>query len=189
MKEAKAGDSIMDRIFPSTGPLKWTQIGLPSTDLQLIESLNLDTKKIFSAFHVPMIYSGSEEASNMSNVSSAPKQLIYNAVGPLSRKIRDAINKFVCEPYAKAEGKKYYFDFDFGSFPEMQDDMVKLSEWLDKSWEITPNEKRLAKGYDKIDDGIMDKVYAPSSVVPLDDLTIDSAYNSASINGQRDKIS
>ncbi len=181
---AKDGETLMDRIFPSTGPLKWTQIGLPSTDLQLIESLNLDTKKIYSAYHVPMIFSGSEEASNMSNVSSAPKQLIYNAVAPISRKIRDAINAFVCRPYAREYGKKYYFDYDLSSYPEMSDDMGKLSDWLDKSPEITLNERRVAKGYDRITDPLMDKIYINSSFVPLEDLSLDSAYNNASIKNQ-----
>lgn len=177
LKEAKESDHLLDRIFPSTGPLKWTQIGLPSTDLQLIESLAIDTKKIFSAFHVPMIYSGSEEASNLSNVSSAPKQFIYNAVSPVLRKIKDSINEFVCKPYAKEKGVKYYFDFDMGSFPEMSDDMTKLSDWLEKSYEITPNEKRIAKGYDRITDPLMDRIYAPSNIVPLEDLSIDQAMN------------
>lgn len=174
---AKEGDSLMDRIFPSTGPLKWTQIGLPSVDLQIIESLNLDTKKIYSAFHVPMIYSSSEEASNMSNVSSAPKQLIYNAVGPLLRKIRDSINKFVCDPYAKAEGVRYYIDYDMSSYPEMGEDMNKLSEWLAASPEVTLNEKRIAKGYDRLEDPLMDKIYIPANLVPLEDISLDMAYN------------
>lgn len=184
IRNAKEGSTIMDRIFPSTGPLKWTQIGLPSTDLQLVESLNLDTRKIFSAFHVPMIYSGSEEASNMSNVSSAPKQFIYNAVSPLLRKIKDSINDFVCRPYARAEGKRYYFDFDIASFPEMSEDMTKLSDWLERSWEIKPNEKRVAKGYDRDKDPLMDKIYVPSNIVPLEDLSLDSAYNQPPFNGK-----
>jgi hypothetical protein len=33
--EAKRGETLMDRIFPSSGPLKWTQIGMPSTDLAI----------------------------------------------------------------------------------------------------------------------------------------------------------
>lgn len=184
IKEAKEGQTLMDRIFPSNGPLKWTQIGLPSTDLQLIESLNLDTKKIFGAFHVPMIYSSSEEASNFSNVSSAPKQLIYNAVNPVLRKIKDSINSFVCYPYQRATGKKYYFDFDLSSYAEMQEDMGKLAEWLDKSPEITLNEKRVAKGYDKMTDPLMDKIYVSSNIVPLEDVSLDAAYN-APPNGQR----
>lgn len=181
---AKEGDTLMDRIFPSTGPLKWTQIGLPSTDLQLIESLNLDTKKIYAAFHVPMIYSSSEEASNMSNVSSAPKQLIYNAVGPVLRKIRDSINKFVCDPYARTAGIRYYVDYDMSSYPEMQEDMTRLTDWLEKSIEVTLNEKRIAKGFDRLNDPLMDKIYVPANLVPLEDLSLDQAYNNATIQSQ-----
>jgi phage portal protein BeeE len=182
--DAKRGESLMDRIFPSSGPLKWTQIGLPSTDLQLIESLNIDTKKIYTAFHVPIQFSGSESASTDNNMGWASKQLIYNATAPLSRKIRDAINKFVCEPYAKAYGKKYYFDFDFSSYPEMQEDMQKLTEWLANSYWITPDEKRIAQGYDKISTPEMERVYVPANLVPIEDLSLDQAYNNATINGK-----
>ena len=189
IEDAKAGEGLMDRIFPSTGPLKWTQIGMPSTDLQLIQSLAIDTKKIFSAFHVPMIYSGSEEASNMSNVSSAPKQFIYNAVSPLLRKLKASINEFVCKPYAKTYGIKYYFDYDIASYPEMSEDMTKLSDWLEASWEITPNEKRVAKGYDRSMDPLLDEYYAPSSIVPLKDLSLDSAYNQPFNGAGANKVS
>lgn len=180
---AKDGQELMDRIFPSTGPLKWTQIGLPSTDLQLIESLNLDTKKIYAAFHVPITFSGSEEASTDNNVSHHGKQLIYNAVMPNLRKVKDAVNAFVCEPYKKAFGKQYYFDYDISSFQEMQEDQQRLTEWLEKSWWINPNEKRRAQGYDELQDENMNKVYAPANIVPLEELSLDMAYNNAAIKG------
>jgi phage portal protein BeeE len=182
--EAKRGETLMDRIFPSSGPLKWTQIGMPSTDLQLIESLNIDTKKIYAAFHVPIQFSGSESASTDNNMGWASKQLIYNATAPLSRKIRDAINKFVCEPYAKAYGKKYYFDFDFSSYPEMQEDMERLTSWLANSYWITPDEKRIAQGYDKISTKEMGNIYVPANLVPIEELSLDAAYNNATINGK-----
>lgn len=179
--EAKDGDLLMDRIFPSTGPLKWTQIGLPSTDLQLIESLNLDTKKIYAAFHIPITFSGSEEASTDNNVSHHGKQLIYNAVMPNLRKIKDAINTFVCRPYRKEQGKEYYFDFDISSYQEMQEDQKMLTDWLKEAWWVNPNEKREAQSFDLLDDPLMDKVYVPSNLVPLEDLSLDQAYNNASI--------
>jgi HK97 family phage portal protein len=178
---AKGGEELMDRIFPSTGPLKWTQIGLASTDLQLIESLNLDTKKIYAAFHVPITFSGSEEASTDNNVSHHGKQLIYNAVMPVLRKVKDSINSFVCQPYEKASGKKYYFDFDISSYVEMQEDMEKLTKWLAESWWLTPNEKREAQNYDQSGDVLMDNVYAPANIVPIEDLSIDQAFNNAII--------
>jgi hypothetical protein len=114
----------------------------------------------------------------------ASKQLIYNATAPLSRKIRDAINKFVCEPYAKAYGKKYYFDFDFSSYPEMQEDMAKLTTWLANSYWITPDEKRIAQGYDKISTPEMQNIYVPANLVPIEELSLDQAYNNATINGK-----
>lgn len=184
--QAKESEDLADRIFPSTGPLKWTQIGLHSTDLQLIESLNLDTKKIYAAFHVPIQFSGSEAASTDNNMSWASKQLIYNAVSPVLRKIKDALNEFVCRPYARAEGKRYYLDFDISSYQEMQEDLAQLTTWLKQSWWLSPNECRIAQQYDKDPDPLMDKKYAPANLVPLDDLTMDSAYNQPLLpNGTR----
>jgi hypothetical protein len=59
----------------------------------------------------------------------------------------------------------------------MSEDMTKLSDWLEASCEITPTEKRVAKGYDRSINPLLDEYYAPTSIVPLKDLSLDSAYN------------
>jgi hypothetical protein len=66
----------------------------------------------------------------------------------------------------------------------MQEDMQKLTEWLSNSYWITPDEKRIAQGYDKISSPEMSKVYVPANLVPIEDLSIDEAYNNATINGK-----
>jgi hypothetical protein len=63
----------------------------------------------------------------------------------------------------------------------MQEDMEKLTAWLDKSWWLTPNEKREAQNYDQSGDPLMDSIYAPANIVPIEDLSIDQAFNNATI--------
>ena len=66
----------------------------------------------------------------------------------------------------------------------MQEDMQNLTEWLANSYWITPDEKRIAQGYDKISTPEMEKVYVPANLVPIEDLSLDQAYNNATINGK-----
>jgi hypothetical protein len=66
----------------------------------------------------------------------------------------------------------------------MQEDMERLTSWLNQSYWITPDEKRIAQGYDKISTAEMEKIYVPANLVPIEDLSLDQAYNNATINGK-----
>jgi hypothetical protein len=66
----------------------------------------------------------------------------------------------------------------------MQEDMAKLTDWLASSFWITPDEKRIAQGYDKISTPEMGNIYVPANLVPIEDLSLDQAYNNATINGK-----
>ena len=62
--------------------------------------------------------------------------------------------------------------------------MERLTSWLNQSYWITPDEKRIAQGYDKISTAEMEKIYVPANLVPIEDLSLDQAYNNATINGK-----
>jgi hypothetical protein len=66
----------------------------------------------------------------------------------------------------------------------MQEDMAKLTTWLANSYWITPDEKRIAQGYDKISTKEMGNIYVPANLVPIEELSLDAAYNNATINGK-----
>lgn len=84
----------------------------------------------------------------------------------------DGLNKFFVEPYSKKAGKHLYMEHDIYSYPEMQEDMKALTEWLDKSWWIKPNDKLEMQRFGKSEDPAMDKVYIPSNLMPLDSVNI-----------------
>jgi hypothetical protein len=66
----------------------------------------------------------------------------------------------------------------------MQEDMEKLTQWLANSYWITPDEKRIAQGYDKLSTPEMQNIYVPANLVPIEELSLDQAYNNATINGK-----
>lgn len=180
LQQIKSSNKTGERLFPSGGPLKYTQIGLPSTELQLIELLGVTREDIYRAFHIPLTYSD-QKASTYDNLTLSAKQFIYDAVMPIGDMIEDKLlNRTICAAVNRKTGKKYVAHYDYQSLPEMQADMTKLSEWLDKSWEITPNERREAKGYGRSPLPELDEYYIPSGLRNIKDAAItDDAFTEA----------
>ena len=161
-----------DRIKVSNGSLKWSQIGFSTIELDLLNIANFDAKKICNLYGYPVQLYNSEAASTDNNMKWAAKNFINNTIAPLHTQMDDALNKFVVEPYSKADGKKYYLEHDILSYPEMQEDMVQITTWLEKSWDLTPNEKREIKRFGKLADPNMDKIYIPSNLVPIESVNL-----------------
>lgn len=180
LQEIRSSTRTGERMFPSGGPLKYTQIGLPSTDLQLIEALGVTRDDIYRAYHVPLTYAN-QESSTYDNASLMGKQFIYDAVMPIGDIIEDRIlNRAICGPVNKAKSKKFVAHFDYQSLPELQADMQKLAEWLNNSPDLTLNEKREAKGYGRSTEPGMDQVFVPSGWRTLADAIVtDDAFTEA----------
>lgn len=180
LQAIRASNRTGERMFPSAGPLKYTQIGLPSTDLQLIEVLGVTRDDIYRAYHVPLTYAN-QEATTYDNASLMGKQFIYDAVMPIGDIIEDRIlNKAICGPVNKKTGKKYVAHFDYQSLPELQADMEKLATWLNNSPDLTLNEKREAKGYGKSTEPGTDQIFIPSGWRALKDAIVtDDSFTDA----------
>ena len=62
----------------------------------------------------------------------------------------------------------------------MQEDMVKVAEWLDKCWDLSPNEKREVKGYGERPEKAMNNIYIPSGYRNIEDAAMtDDAFTNA----------
>lgn len=177
--EAKSSDELVKRILVSRAPGEWTQIGLPSVEMQLLESLNVDQKDIANCFHVPVILLNNTEGSTYNNVQEAGKQLIQNAVQPLGDIIADRLTRDLCPAYETGR-YKYKLAFDYSVLPEMQQDMKTQVEALSKADFLTKNEKRAYIGYGVSDNPIADELLIDGNTRLLSDLEItDSAFTNA----------
>jgi len=172
VKRAKMGDSISDRLFVSSGPLNWQQIGLPSVELQLLESLDWDQKDICNAYNVPIQLMNSQEASTDNNMQWAMKQFIYNAIMPEANELGDMLTRALCanlNAKSAQTGKSYEIIIDTTSLPEMQEDQQKIAAWLAESDWLTYNEKREVQGFGKSTLAGTDELFIDSNKVLLRD--------------------
>jgi hypothetical protein len=89
---------------------------------------------------------------------------------PALADIRDDFNKIL-----GLYGTGYYVDYDIKIFPEMQEDLEKLSRTLDKMYYLKPNEKRILTGNDEdLDEPMMSKYLVPSGLVEISSLNPDN---------------
>lgn len=187
--DAQRSKNPMDRIFPVSIPLEWLQIGLPATDLQLLEMLKVNREDIYRAYHVPLVFA-SNEASTYNNLESANKQFIYNAVAPVCEVIAKALTNFICRPYSEVKngGKDYIIRLDYTSLPELSQDMNKVAEALEKMDYLTDNEKREVLGWGKINNPAFDTAYKNKSKAPIERIFNGEALNSRDSNNGTENI-
>lgn len=168
---SSSSNELIDRIYAGAAPLSWQQIGLPVSDMMLLESLDYDRTDIANVYHVPITLLNNMDASTDNNVLTHAKQLIYNAVMPMANLASDKFTRDICPQYANGN-KTYIIQLDCTSLPEMSEDMTNVATWLSTAWWVNPNEKRTAMGMGTIVDPMMDKVVIPSNMMLLDDLGI-----------------
>ena len=162
---AKSANDIM-----ITGSaFKWTNFGLSSSDLQLLESYNATIKDLCNLFGVPVQLLNNTESTTYDNYRIARKVLFTNAIIPELNKIKDEFNRWLIPQF----GEDLYFDFDYSSIPELMPEQEKLVDSLSKSYWLTSNEKREAVGYAiDADNPIMNDYLVPSGMTPISDLDL-----------------
>lgn len=171
LSDAHRSNDPLARIFPTSVPLDWHQIGLAIADLELFKGLELTDSDVYRAYHVPLTYR-TMEGSTFNNKTSDGKQLIYNGVAPICDEISDTLTRFVCEPYSATTGKTYVIRLCYEDLPEMAADMKELVEWLNAAWWITPNQKLETMGWGKSKEVGMDTVWMPSGYKPIEDALV-----------------
>lgn len=159
------GEFNAGRIVVTPANVRWQQIGLSAVDIRLLEGKNDIRTDIANVYGVPPQVFGLGETT-YNNVSEAKKSGITDAVIPLVNRRVNALNNYLVPKF----GNNIVIQPDYSVFEELQDDLNKLTEWLSDSYEISPNEKRVAKGYDEDPDPNMNKKYFPANLMPIDQI-------------------
>lgn len=144
---AHRSDGQLSRLIPASFAVDVKDIGLSSAELQLIEQKRASSEDVYRAFHVPLHYFSSDNSS-YNNLSTAVKQLIYDAVSPISVAISQMLTDFVGKPYGD-----YVIEIDLTTLPEMASDMGEISKWMYDGYELgvfNQDEVRLALSYDEL---------------------------------------
>lgn len=154
----RAGDiMITNHMF------KWINMGLPATDVALLEQYDISKKDIAAAYNFPYLLLGNIEDFNNSNYREAKKQMYLQKIIPDLCLIRDELNRWLTPKF----GDDLYIDFDYTVIPELQEDMEKVTKQLNVSWWITPNEKRLMQSLPELEKEGMDDIFVPANMINM----------------------
>ena len=137
----KAGDKVLggadkfNKIISTTANVRYFQLGMSSTDLQMIEGADLDLRTICNALSVPSNMFNDKSASTESNVKTDLKKFYTDAVIPLNNKLITHINEEIVPAYKAFENKDL-------KVVQCTDKIDALQE--DKSIEADKNAKNIA---------------------------------------------
>lgn len=159
------GTAKQNAIKVTSYKLGWQQIGLSPVDLAILESEKVDMQALCNVYKVPYVLFNSDKSS-YNNITEAEKAFVRRGCMPLMYRITSALNRGLLKPYNK-DKHKYFLDFDYSALPEMQADMEKVAAWVEKSWELTPNEKREAKSYGRLESPGMDEIWMPTGLIKM----------------------
>ena len=151
-------------------------MGMNAVDMALNEGQMLTVRQLCNIYNFPSELLNDKELNRFNGNKEAKKAAITNTVLPELRLDRDSLNSWYLEPYRVSDRKDYYLDFEINDFPELQEDLEKLWSRVDNSWELTPNERREMKGFDKDPKPEMDVQWIPSNLIPINAMgTTDTA--------------
>lgn len=168
LEEAYKSNNELARMLPLSIAMKWQQIGLASGDLQLLQISDAKADDIYRAYHIPLQFR-SQDTATYNNLPVANRQMVYNAVAPITRRLGKLLTRFICTPYNTSHAQ-YIIEFDFTGLPELSDDMVTVTQWLDKAWYLTPNEKREVLRYGKNGEQGMNEIWVNVNQVRVSDI-------------------
>lgn len=183
MQSARNSKDEISRIIPSSIPLEWTEVGLTSAEMELLEITNAKAEDIYRCYKIPLQFRNQDTAT-YNNLPMANRQLIYNAVAPICRMLGLDLTDFIAKPY-NTQQETYVVELDYTYLPEMSDDMKTVAEALDKMWYLTPNEKREVHRWGRSTAAGMDEIVIPRNLVRLQDVMDGKIDHTANNMGER----
>jgi HK97 family phage portal protein len=159
----------------ANGDFGYIDFGKTAEQIGVLAEKKYSKQELCNIYGVPYILFDADN-STYNNISEAKKELITMAVVPELASLRDDWNMI-----AKLFGADVYIDYDLSVYPELQEDLEKISKIMASSWWITPNEKRLAMGEDEdTEEPMMGRYLVPSNLVDIS--TLDPAVLDAQMN-------
>ena len=124
------------------GGMEWQQMGLSPTDMSILETKFSSARDVALAFGVPPQLLGIPGDATYSNYKEARLAFYEDTVLPLLGYLLNTFNDIFEEPFGGA-----YLKPNMDSIPAIAEKRQELWAAIDKSQELTINERREAKGY------------------------------------------
>ncbi len=143
--------------------IEWTDMSISPKDADWLAGQQFTMRQICSIYGVDPCLLGDSEYATYSNKQEARKGLYLEVILPLMDMLRDEYQRWLVPRY----GEGLVLDYDRDAIEELKEDRVAQAQYLSTAWWITPNEKRVAMGFDELGpDG--DAMMVPIGVLPLD---------------------
>jgi HK97 family phage portal protein len=152
-------------------PLDYIDLGMSLTDMELVEVMDSIRREVCACFGVSPIIFDFTKNSTFNNLSEAKKSSVLNGVIPMQEDLKDTLNEKLVPRF----GTNLYLDYDYQSYPELQDDLDKQTDRLSKSYWLSINERRAEQDFPAITDPIADEILVPSNLTLLSDVGVDLA--------------
>ncbi len=143
---------------------KFTTFQIPNKDMEFLESRYASNEQIAMIFGCPPTSVGLVKSATYSNVEGETKALVARCLGPMSRRIEQAMNSALLTPEARRAG--LYIEHDLGGL--LRGDLATRYEAYrvgrEGGW-LSPDEIRAMENMSKIPGG--DTYLQPMNHVPL----------------------
>jgi len=159
MEENYQGSANAGRPMLLEGGLDWKQMGLSPTDMGILEMKFSAARDVALAFGVPPQLLGIPGDNTYSNYSEARLAFWEDTIIPLLSFLASDWTGWLAEPY----GLELRPDLDH--VPAIVDKKHRLWEMADRSPDLTINERRELKGFERIEGG--DVLFINSSQIPI----------------------
>lgn len=171
--------SRLGKIGASSAEVGFQRIALTTDELKPFDYLQWDRNTICNVLNFPKELLGEKSGGSLAKTDSndARKELITNDIQPDLVLLQDSLNKNFIPRFKGYENS--VIEWDCTELPEMQADMSKMIEWLDKL-PLTPNEMRTAFKYETLLDDGMDTVWINSGKTRVDDIS-EGTFNNANL--------
>ena len=105
-KQNYGGSENYGKILISSAALKWQQIGMNAADLNLIESMEYDLRKLCSLYNVPSVLFNDNATSTYNNMQEARKAFINDAILPNIARLIGELNRWFMVTFREKRGQK-----------------------------------------------------------------------------------
>ncbi len=149
--------------------MEWVEMGLSQKDMEFMKSLNYSDQAICTIYKYPFVLL-SPDASTYANMATAREVLWQDCIMPLFDQWLEKLEAWLLPKFSGTDGLRLVGDYD--NVPALEGVRQKkhdrITSLFDKKL-ITRNEARQELEYDKLPDGLGDKIMVNSGEIPLDE--------------------
>lgn len=153
--------------------LTWQNTGYSPGDMDWSTMLTMSTRDICKVFNVPPELVGDATQKTYSNYREARQALYTETVLPLMDWICDELTGWLAPQY----GGDITISYDTSGIEALAEDTERLWARMNAAWYLTPNQRLQAIGYEVSNDPLMDRVYVPSNLLPIEAVAGDIGDN------------